>query len=100
MSDSLYVDFDGLEVNIRELENWKKEFDELNTRINAKIDELNEVWKGSDYDAMKANIESELRKITGPDGMIQTFVKNSINSINEKRSNYVAIQKSNESFWG
>ena len=100
MNDSLYVDFDGLEGNVHELEIWKNEFDELNTRINAKIDELNSVWQGADYDAMKANIESELRKITGPEGMIQSFVKNSISSINEKRSNYVAIQKSNASFWG
>ena len=99
-SNSLYVNFDGLEKNIEELRNWQKEFDGLNSRINAKIDEMNNVWKGQDYNAMKYNIESELKKITGPEGMIQSFVNNRIKDIEQKKGNYAAIQKSNANYWG
>ena len=97
---NLYVDFDGLESNIGELKSWQSEFNELNSRINAKIVELNNVWQGVDYNAMRASIESELKKITGPDGMIQTFVNDRIKDIEQKKGNYAAIQQSNANYWG
>lgn len=99
MSNSLYVDFDGLENNIGELQNWQKEFNDLNSRINATIDEMNNVWQGDDYNAMKTSIESELKKITGPEGMIQTFVSDRIRDIEQKKGNYAAIQNSNANYW-
>ena len=98
--DSLYVDFDGLENNINELKQWKEEFNELNGRINAKIIEVNNVWQGKDYESMRNSISEELKKISGPDGLIQTFVNNSINDLERKRGNYAAIQNSNANYWG
>ena len=100
MSNSLYVNFNGLDENIKEIENWKESFDNLNSRINGKIDELNTVWQGEDYNAMRTSIKTELNKITGPDGLIQSFVKDSIKEINQKKENYTAIQKSNANYWG
>lgn len=98
--ENLYVDFDGLEENIGELKRWKEEFNILNDRINVKLEELNSVWQGKDYDTMKNTITQELKKITGSDGMIQTFVNNSINDLERKRGNYAAIQDSNANYWG
>ena len=100
MNNGLYVNFEGLESNIEELKNWKTEFDELNSRINAKIEEMNNVWQGEDYNAMRTNVELELKKITGPDGMIQNFVNNRIKDIEGKKGNYTAIQDSNANYWG
>lgn len=99
MSNSLYVDFDGLEGDIRMLENWKKGFDGLNTSINNQITEMNNLWVGEDYNSMKANIQKELTKITGPEGLIQNFVRDRIAEIERKKGNYVAIQRSNVNRW-
>ena len=96
---SLYVDLEKLEENIGELKSWQSGFDELNTTINGKVDELNNLWQGEDYDAMRNNIQTELRKITGPDGLIQKFVRDQTASIEEKKGNYTAIQNSNANYW-
>ncbi len=97
--DSLYVDFDGLENNINELKHWKEEFNELNERINAKLVDLNTVWQGKDYESMRNSISEELKKISGPDGLIQSFITNSINDLEQKKGNYASIQNSNASYW-
>ena len=99
MNNSLYVDFDGLENNINELKHWKEEFNELNGRINEKVNELNNVWQGKDYEAMRNSVTEELKKISGPDGLIQNFIANSIRDLEQKRGNYAAIQNSNANYW-
>ncbi len=96
---SLYVDFEKLEENIGELKSWQSGFNELNTSINGKVDELNNLWQGEDYEAMRNNIHSELEKITGPEGLIQKFVKDQISTIEEKKGNYAAIQNNNANLW-
>ncbi len=99
MNNSLYVDPEGLEENVRELDNWLKQFNELHNQINGKIDDLNTVWKGADYDAMKASIQTELNNIIGENGLIQSFVRECIDDVNNKKGEYVAIQNSNTNYW-
>ena len=99
MGSNLYVDFDGLERNIQELKDWKTSFDELNNRVKLKVEEMNSVWRGSDYDSMRNTITRELNKISGPDGMIQSFINESISDLNAKLGRYENIQKNNASYW-
>ena len=99
MGNSLYVDFNGLEQNLNELEKWKEEFDDLNSRIKLKVEDFNNVWRGEDYEAMRNSISNELNKISGPDGLIQNFVNESINDLNNKIGRYADIQKNNANYW-
>ena len=99
MSNSLYVDPEGLEENVRQLESWLRQFDDLHNQINSKVDDLNTVWKGVDYDAMKASIQTDLNNIIGKNGLIQSFVRECINDVNNKKGEYVAIQNSNTNYW-
>lgn len=96
----LYVKYSGLDNNIEELEKWKEEFNELHDEFVKKLTEMNKYWRGDDYNKMKANVMQELEKITGPDGKIQKFVKESTNDLLNMKNEYANIQNKNASYWG
>ena len=96
----LYVNYSGLDNNIEELEVWKEEFNALHDEFVAKLSEMNNYWRGSDYDKMKASVLSELSKITGPEGKIQEFINESTNDLKNKKNEYANIQNKNASYWG
>jgi hypothetical protein len=98
--DELYVNYDGLDNNIEELRLWKKGFNEIHNEFVNKLDEMNQNWSGIDYENMKNSLKTELNKITGEDGKIQTFVRERTEELKERKADYKNIQSRNASYWG
>ncbi len=98
--DELYVNYDGLDNNIEELRLWKEGFNEIHNEFVNKLDEMNQNWSGIDYENMKNSLKTELNKITGEDGKIQTFVRERTEELKERKADYKNIQSRNASYWG
>ena len=99
MSD-LYVNYNGLSDNIDELKHWKDEFNELHNEFLQKLADMNKYWQGSDYNAMRENVKTELEKITGPEGKVQAFINESTNDLIAMKNSYTDIRNKNASYWG
>lgn len=98
-TNSLYVNDSGLRNCVDDLERWKKDFNETDRIYKEKINHLNELWVGSDYDAAKKRILDELDKITGENGKIQSFVTECTNELTQKVNDYQSIRQKNQSYW-
>ena len=97
--DGLYVNDEELKGCIERLKKWKSEFDEVDKEFKLKLTQMNEIWSGSDYEAMKKRVTEELDKITGENGRIQEFITGCTDDLGQHISDYQDIRNKNRSYW-